>query len=130
MRVVDPGHTYALRVLDEFSASGEVVQPLVFVKREGPGYPGNVGHHSGTTTQEVLRALIDRAKYVNGQIPDGRNLDAIHHMREAIYALERRAAERHGRLDEFEELTELKAAIEELPTCAKCNHIGCPGSCH
>jgi hypothetical protein len=130
MKVIDPGHSYALRVLDEFSAKGEVVSSLVFVKREGPGYPGNVGHHSGTTTQEVLRALIDRAHYVNGQIPDERNDDAIAHMRDAIYALEHRAAERHDRLASFEELTADYEAIEKLPTCAKCNHIGCDGSCH
>jgi hypothetical protein len=99
MKVIDPGHTYALRVLDEFSASGEVVQPLVFVKREGPGYPGNVGHHSGTTTQEVLRALIDRAKYVNGQIPDERNDDVIALLRDAIEKLEHRAADRHDRFE-------------------------------
>lgn len=41
----------------------------MFVKREGEHFPGNVGHYPGTTMQEVLRVLIDRAKYVNSQIP-------------------------------------------------------------
>lgn len=55
MKVIDPGHVYDLRSLD-----GEQLNRLVFVKREGPSYPGNVGHYPGTTMQEVLRALIDR----------------------------------------------------------------------
>ena len=62
MRVLDPGHRYALRHLD---GDGETV--LQFVNREGEKYPGNAGACEGTTMQEILRALIDRAAYVNGQ---------------------------------------------------------------
>lgn len=126
MRVVDPGHRYALRCLDTdgFLLKEESLQ---FVKREGEGYPGNVGHHSGTTTQEVLRALIDRTLYVDAQIPCGENLEVLDHLRHAIYFLEDRAAERHGRDPIPEEWID---HIETLPTCEKCNHVGCDGSCH
>lgn len=60
MKVIDPGHVYELAHLD-----GQHVERLVFVKREGDGYPGNFGHHEGTNLQEVLRALIDRVEYLN-----------------------------------------------------------------
>lgn len=125
MKVLDPGHEYLLRVLDCPETDKERL-PLVFVKREGPGYPGNEGHHSGTTTQEVLRALIDRNKYVDNQIPDLHTQRAINFMRRALLELEFRAAERHGRKNTFASPYE----IEEAPVCEKCGHIGCLGGCH
>lgn len=124
MEVLDPGHEFALRRLDEWLP--ETYTTLTFVKREGPGYPGNVGSHGGTTTQEVLRALIKRAQYVDMQIPDPNNALVISHLRESIWLLEERAARRHGRAWGLQEL----AGIEDLPTCEKCNHIGCEGQCH
>lgn len=130
MKIVDPGHIYLLTVLDD-----EIRPPrypwgleLVFVKREGePQYPGNIGRHPGTTTQEVLRALIERSKYVNNQIPDPRNDQVLINLRDAMAHLELRAAERHGRILNIRDLVE--GPIESLPTCSKCNHIGCPGTC-
>lgn len=63
MTVVDEGHEYLLDVID-----GGPMQRVVFVKREGPGYPLNVGHHGGTQSQEAFRILINRAQYVDSQI--------------------------------------------------------------
>jgi len=121
VKVIDPGHDYLLGTLD-----GSTEVRLTFVKREGPGYPGNVGHHSGTTMQECLRALIDRAKYVNEQIPCPETESAIDLMRATILLFEIRAARRHGR-----ELTTSRLLwLEDEPTCSKCGHIGCDGSCH
>lgn len=120
MRVLDAGHRYALRHLD-----GDGEEILQFVKREGEGYPGNVGTCEGTTMQEVLRALIDRSKYVNSQIPCEETEQAIEHLRNAIGWFECRAARRHGRVWERPE-----GLIEEAPTCGKCGHIGCEGKCH
>jgi hypothetical protein len=117
MRVVDPGHEYLLDVLDETLADD--AESLRFVKREGDGYPGNVGHHPGTNMQEVLRALIDRLRYVNGQIHDNRNLLALENLQAAIFHLECRAAARHHRPIAFEQ-----EGIELLPTCSACGHIG------
>jgi len=92
MNIVDPGHRYKLTTID-----GDIDQILQFVKREGEGYPGNFGHYPGTIIQEVLRACIDRVKYVNNQIPDTRNQPVIDSLRTALYYLELRAAERHGK---------------------------------
>jgi hypothetical protein len=137
MQVIDPGHQYVLYVLDSDQGyrengdhgftPGHNGALLTFVKREGSGYPGNVGHYPGTTMQEALRALIHRAKYVNAQIPCEETGQAIEHMRRAIELLELRAARRHGRTPPIFKGT---AFVEYHPTCPKCGHIGCEGTCH
>lgn len=117
---LDPGHRYELDGIDggqtRFTA---VVQ---YVKREGPGYPGNVGHHPGITIQENLRSDIARLKYLDLQDPCAENLDIIRHLREAMRLLELRAARRHGsgilRIRLVEE-------IEKLPACPRCGHVVC-----
>lgn len=118
MKVLDPGHRYALDSLD-----GEFPQTLTFVKREGAKYPGNVGSHPGTTMQEVLRALIERAEYVNQQIPCAETTLAIGLMQSALYLFESRAARCHGRI--------LDASVADLVDgvgkCKRCGHVGCVG---
>lgn len=123
MKILDAGHTYELDQLDGHGYTREV---LNFVKRAGPGYPGNSNPHPGTNIQEVLRALIDRVKYLNHQIPCQENDMLIANLRHSIYLLEVRAARRHGRDPLFTSWHE----IERLPTCVKCGHIGCDGDCH
>lgn len=120
VRVIDPGHRYALAHLD-----GDAEEILTFVKREGHGYPGNEGHYPGTNIQEVLRALINRLEYLDNQIPHWRNRDALIHLRSAFEDMEFRAAQRHGRI--------LFQTIEDEPMhlrpfCARCGHVGCQES--
>jgi hypothetical protein len=122
MRIVDPGHTYALQILDNDGPATAL--RLVFVKREGPKFPGNDGHYSGTNLQEVLRACRDRLLYLNHQEHDYRNEIIIDHLMNAVYLLEERAAERHGRIP----LGRVAAIYGD--TCEKCGHVGCGGSCH
>lgn len=93
MRCVDPGHSYELSTLGGNGAPAT----LVFVKRSGDGYPGNIGEHPGTTLQEVWRASLDRLKYLDWQNPSTYNAVAIASIQQAISALEDRAADRHGR---------------------------------
>ncbi len=131
MKIIDPGHHFRLDQLD-----APENQPVVwgadlrFVKREGPGYPGNVGHHEGTNIQEVLRALISRVQYLENQISHSVNEDIVWDLRRALYRLEYRAAERHGRLDAFLRTYSHVLAIELEPTCKRCGHVGCDGTCH
>jgi hypothetical protein len=113
MREIDPGHCYQLDTLD---GDQEVI--LTFVKREGEGYPYNVGHYAGTTIQEVCRALIFRSKYLQSQIPCEANRYNIQELRNIIERLEKRAFARHDW-----RWIEPKLAIEEEPTCPKCGHI-------
>lgn len=119
MRPIDPGHAYRLDQLDGDSCTG-----LVFVKREGEGYPGNVGHYAGTNLQEVFRACIDRVKHINQQVPHSANGGIIWALRYCIWMLELRAAERHRRIT-----PEFAEEIETMPTCKLCGHIGCYGEC-
>lgn len=129
MRVFDPGHCYELDQLDE--GHDEWRQLLHFVKRVGPGYPGNEAPaHAGTTIQEVLRALIDRLKYVREQsalqqdtLSYGLDFRCIKHLREVLWILEERAARRHGR--PWPCVGANAPEIENIPTCEGCGHIGC-----
>jgi hypothetical protein len=117
MNVIDAGHTYRLNTLD-----GKDPVFLRFVKRNQPieKYPGNLNSQPGTTTQEVLRALIDRAKYVDQQAPHWANKIVISNCRMSIFMLEARAAERHGTT-----LVKVREDIENEPTCSICGHIQC-----
>jgi hypothetical protein len=127
MKIIDLGHDYALDHLDGIGSMGMCsVERLRFVKREGPGYPGNVGSHAGTNIQEVLRVLIDRVKYLDSQVPCSENKQILAFLRQSIFLLERRAAKRHNRFFDFHYGG---PGIEDEPTCPKCGHIGCGGEC-
>lgn len=91
MKCIDPGHLYDLDCLDVGLRSERVghAERLRFVKRIGDKFPGNrMPGYSGTTTQEVIRALIDRTKYVNGQRENQVNLKVIRDLRSAFVELE------------------------------------------
>lgn len=122
MKIIDPGHAYELDILD---GDRRFPETLIFVKREGENYPGNVGHHPGTNLQEVLRVLIDRVKYLDTQIANRRNQTVLYCLRSSIFELEMRAAERHNRVLPLFNMDR----IEEMPTCEFCGHISCEGSC-
>ena len=119
MKCLDPGHRYELLTLD-----GEEKQILQFVKREGEKFPGNEGTACGTTLQEVIRALIDRVDYLNNQVPDQDNVEAIGHLAASLFLFEKRAARRHNRT------TPPILEILNGPFCDKCLHAGCKGGCH
>lgn len=118
MKVIDPGHYYRLLVLDGDQNNDGVW--LRFVKREGKKFPGNVGHYPGTTMQEVLRAVIDRARYANRQIPCRETQKAIKLLTEVVFLFEKRAARRHKRRVDFTP----EIAVIGSP-CPKCGHIHC-----
>jgi hypothetical protein len=119
VKVLDKGHLYELNCFDGIS-------PLYlrFVKRDGLKYPGNIGCYPGTTTQEVLRVLSDRSRYVNGQnwcIETARSAQMI---QGALFYLENRAARLHGRAP-----MESHAEAEFGVCCCVCGHVGCNGEC-
>ncbi len=124
MEVVDKGHHYLLKKFDIDSTIPRFVREdeLVFVKREGAKYPGNIGHHPGTITQEVLRALIDRTKYVDNQLPCFENKQILDNLRSSLLLLEIRAARIRGKKLI---LVNPMDNIEEQPTCDVCGHILC-----
>jgi len=91
MVVIDDGHKYKLK--NNGVNMGSSSSELTFFKDEdihGTGY-------DGTTVQEVLRACIDRVKYIDANCPDDtiKKTDAIlHHLRSALCEFEIRHIER------------------------------------
>lgn len=133
MKVLEPGHAYQLDVLDKAVGAGNDrgIVGLRFVKRIGPGYPGNEAPpHSGTNCQEVVRALIDRVKYLDGQQPAPENPRIINHLREVLWLFERRAARRHGRKLMKQPKGAGPIPIEAWPTCRECGHCHEAGEAH
>lgn len=129
MRELDPGHLYELTVFDRVRLfpTKHLYEPLWlrFVKRAGPGYPGNEGVYPGTNLQETLRACIARFQYLDQQIPHWINRQSIHLLRTILWMLEHRAAERHGRALVLNRASE----IEKMEFCSSCGHIECDEQC-
>jgi hypothetical protein len=123
MKVLDPGHVFELGVLDAESAEYEPPPLLKFVKRVGAKYPGNATPYSGTTTQEVLRACISRAIYVDTQTSCWQTRVGMWLMCIVVWLFEHRAAKRHGRVPPT-----LHEAVWGHP-CQVCGHVGCWGGC-
>lgn len=83
MQILDPGHVYKLDALD---GETHVANTVIFVKR----FRG-ADNHPGTTNQELLRVLIDRVKFLDGEKPWPLNEQIIHHLRMALVLHEARA---------------------------------------
>lgn len=118
MKVLDPGHEY---LLEPIPVDSEPPVRIHFPKREGANYPGNVGEHPGPLTQEYLRAVIDRAKYMNAQGPCAETDNIISCLRQALMWFEVRAARCRGASIYLSTVE----AIEAVPTCPICGHIQC-----
>ena len=62
--------------------------------------------YKGPSTQEVLRACIDRVKFLEGQVSAPENIDILFHLRSAIILFEYRALRRRvEKGDEIETIT-------------------------
>lgn len=87
MKTIEDGHVY---LLDARRGSNKFVaepgpETLTFVNRE-PGH-----EHDGTTTQEVIRSLIDRTQYCDHCLPWEGNRQIVEHLRMALTLHEVRA---------------------------------------
>jgi uncharacterized protein (UPF0335 family) len=102
MRVLDPGHRYAL---DNLETGGETI--IQFYKdpalHDGNGY-------AGPSCQEYLRAIIDRVQELNRERADIENEIVLHDLRHAIAAFEARALRRRVEKEGLE--------IERIPVAA------------
>jgi hypothetical protein len=125
VRVIDPGHRYGLEPVG-YGHTGTTMQELLFVKNEGAKYPGNVGFHGGVLTQEVLRALIDRTKYLNAQGSCMETEMALAAMQQALAWYEVRAARCRGTHIEGEHID----ALDKAPVCRICGHNQCRRDVH
>ena len=84
MKVIDPGHIY------ECNQLGGGTQLLTFVKRSS-GAVTYKKEWAGMQTQEVLRALIDRTKFLQTILSCEETPTALYHVRMALYWYEVRA---------------------------------------
>lgn len=110
MTIIEPGHIYELNTLD----GDGTPERLYFVNRE-PGM-----EHSGTQTQEVLRALIDRTMHCDLCHRWDKNDKIIHHLRMALVLHEARALERK---------TEKGIMIPEIITTGRDGHFDLKPEC-
>lgn len=90
MKVIEKGHIYQPkgRSFRDGENAGQEEQTLTFVNKQ----PGQ--EHEGTTTQEVIRILIDRTRHCNNCLPHPNNERVIYHLRMALVLHEARALER------------------------------------
>lgn len=122
MKVLDPGHLYELNLLDADVRGSTGTAEFRFVKRVGDSNPEPA--YEGVTTQEVLRALVDRTKYVDGQRPSVANKLVLSNLRQALRWLEVRAAEERD--DDISAGAIIDMQEPELePTCQGCGHLLC-----
>lgn len=117
MRCLVDGHIYELGILD--GKDDDDKQTLTFVQRTGLKYPGNEFSHAGTTTQEVLRALIDRSRYVNNQAPCMETEAMIGLLQSALILAELRAARKRESHLDFPTIED----FEEAPTSSVDGHV-------
>jgi len=106
MKVIVPGHHYEL---DDLKASTKYQLMFYCDGTINPEY----GDSPGPSSQEVIRALIDRQLFLNVQAPCAENITIIQHLREALKQYEIRA---------FRRTVEKIADIEGWETNAK-GHI-------
>jgi hypothetical protein len=120
LKVIDPGHKFLLLTLD-----GELEQVLTFVKRMDSDvsqrYPGNTSAYPGTTMQSVIRALLYRVSYLQGQKQCDENIAIAANLMNCLYLLEHRAMRRHG--FDASKLTQTEAANGKM--CPTCGHVHC-----
>jgi hypothetical protein len=136
MKILDPGHIYSP---DRYAAQegkpqdSSPIQFIAFMKRIGPGYPGNEGNPiDGSNCQEVIRVLIDRVKYLNNQIDCLENALTLADLRAILFRFEVRAARRRGETYHklwnnrwFRLQNQKSTMIEDIPACETCGHILC-----
>jgi hypothetical protein len=88
MKTLDAGHIYELKQLGD-----DNTQTLIFIKRSG-GAVQYEKEWAGLQTQKVLRALIDRTKYLYEVLPCKETEEALRHLRMALFWYEARAYRR------------------------------------
>ena len=93
MEVIDPGHVYNLSSLED----GGVVQQLAFIKKDGASGEVLTTVCDGTTTEEVLKCVIDRLGWLNKKLWCRENAIAQAKAEESLMWLEKRRADRELR---------------------------------
>lgn len=118
MRIIEPGHVYALRNTPDGTSPGEQAgeQVVRFVRRRDGRGEKIEEVAEGTLSQELLRVLIDRTLYLFAEKPCAEDVAILEHLRAALTLYETRAAGQH--------VAKL-VAVERASVCPTCQHIVC-----
>lgn len=119
MRIIDPGHIYALDNVDA-PINGGSQQHIYFVRRRGTNGESlpEKARQGGILTQELLRVCIDRTLYLYAEAPCDEDTEIIEHLRSALVLYETRAARRR---------IERLSRPELAEPCSVCGHVLCDG---
>lgn len=98
MKVFERGHIYQPEMRTPSGAPLEIdaTQTITFVNKQSGQ------EHNGTTTQEVIRILIDRTRHCANCVPHPNNERIVYHLRRALVLHEARALERKTEKGDFE----------------------------
>lgn len=103
MKVLEKGHVYQptnrqveFNVQDIKRYEDIQNQTITFINKE----PG--AEHDGTTTQEIIRILIDRTRHCANCMPHPNNERIVYHLRMALILHEARALERKAEKGYFD----------------------------
>src|SRR5580700_282369 len=88
MKVSEKGHIYHPDNRAAHKGDGVAEQTITFANHEAGS------EHGGTTTQEVIRILLDRTRHCNNCMPHWVNEQVIYHLRSALVLHEMRALQR------------------------------------
>lgn len=111
MRIIEPGHVYAMANVD-----GDGEQAVWFVRRRDERAELLPVFTPGVLSQELLRVLIDRVRYLNDEDPCDEDVRIIANLRDCLRLFEARASRR---------------TIEKMPmpemaeACPICHHLLC-----
>lgn len=118
MRIVEPGHVYSIADVDVPVGEDPHRQVLYFVRRrshDGALLP-EAEREPGILSQELLRVLIDRVRYLNDEDPCAEDVEILLRLRAALVLFESRAARR---------TIEKLSMPETADACPVCHHLLC-----
>jgi len=96
MKIITPGHRYELSNFENPIDN----QTLQFIEKRPSPHTSDAPMetvHEGTTSEEVLRVLIDRMNHLQDKFPCRENAVVITHLETALLWLDKRTADRKAR---------------------------------
>lgn len=96
MKVLTPGHLYVLENFEFKDSPGQRIQFIEKVPLAGDTTK-LVTVNDGTTTEEILKVLINRMEHLYSKFPSEETACSLQHLRIALYAQQSRTFDRMQR---------------------------------
>lgn len=122
MRILLAGHVYLAEEVGGVRGQEAGHQTIAFVRRrdEHARLLPPDEQAPGLLSQELLRVLIDRVRYLNDEDPCVEDVEILGRLRDALRPFETRAARR---------TIEKLPMPETAPACPLCHHLLCVCEC-